>query len=159
MKNIIMNNNYISILEEYSSNYDSILNIDNLNLDILVDQKKMVTNNIFYNKLLLSDIDFITKNDFIKKKKKYINKQNLDYYPNQNTKNNIISTVSNNIHTTIVNDNQHNCCICLETINKNEQVYNLDCGRIEQLHIYHKLCFEKWNKNSCPYCRTIIIVK
>ena len=157
MKNNIMNNNYISILEEYSSNYDSILNIDNLNLDILVDQKKMVTNNIFYNKLLLSDIDFMTKNDFINKK--YINKQNLDYYPGQNTQNNIILIDNNNnFKTTIADDNQYNC-ICLETINKNEQVYNLDCGRIEQLHIYHKLCFEKWNKNSCPYCRTIIIVK
>jgi hypothetical protein len=158
MKNIIMNNYFSSILEEYSSNYDSILNIDNLNLDILVDPKKMVTNNIFYNKLLLSDIDFMTKNDFINKK--YINKQNLDYYPGQNTQNNIILIDNNNnFKTTIADDNQYNCCICLETINKNEQVYNLDCGRLEQLHIFHKLCFEKWNKNSCPYCRTIITVK
>jgi hypothetical protein len=145
----MMNNYFSSILEEYSSNYDSILNIDNLNLDILVDQK---------NKLLLSDIDLMTKNGFITKK--YINKHNLDYYPCQNYKNNIIRLVNNNnFNTTIVNDNQHNCCICLELINKNEQVYNLDCGGIEQLHIYHKSCFEKWNKNSCPYCRALIIVK
>ncbi len=155
MKNIIMNY-FSSILEEYSSNYDIILGIDNLNLPILIDQKKMLDNNIFYDKLLLSDIDFMTKNDFTNKK--YINNTNLDYYPGQNTQNNII-LIDNNIHTTIAYDNQHNCCICLETINKNEQVYNLNCGRIEQLHIFHKLCFEKWNKNSCPYCRTIITVK
>jgi hypothetical protein len=47
-----------------------------------------------------------------------------------------------------------NCIICLEYINNGDDVYNLKCGTNTQLHIYHKICFEKWNKQSCPYCRT-----
>ena len=48
------------------------------------------------------------------------------------------------------------CIICLDCITDDEYVYNLKCGTEHQLHIFHKLCLEKWNKSSCPYCRTEI---
>ena len=51
-----------------------------------------------------------------------------------------------------------NCIICLDTINNNDDVYNLKCGTKEQLHIYHKTCFEKWNSMCCPYCRTNLVI-
>ena len=54
------------------------------------------------------------------------------------------------------NSNQ-NCIICLEYINNGDDVYNLKCGTNTQLHIYHKICLEKWNKQSCPYCRKEIM--
>ena len=150
MINIIINDYFNSILEEYSTNYDTFLN-----MSILVDEQ-IQKKDIFYNKLLSSDLDFFTKkNDF--NNKKYINKHELEYYPGQKTTYNNIQITNNKI--TIINNNQHNCCICLETIIDNQQVYNLDCGGTEQPHIYHKSCFEKWNKNSCPYCRTLFIVK
>jgi len=144
MKNAIINDYLNSILEEHSSNHDAIKTM-------VVDEQKQ-KKDIYYNKLLLSDIDILTKNQFTNKK--YISKHNLDYYSAQTTKHNM-----NVINTTIISDDQHNCCICLETFIKNEQVYNLHCGGTEQPHIYHKSCFEKWNKNSCPYCRTLFIVK
>lgn len=148
MKNIIINDYLNSILEEYSSNHNTIK-------PMVVDEQ-IQKKDIHYNKLLLSDIDILTKNQFTNKK--YISKHNLDYYSAQTTKHNI-NQMTNVINTTIINNNQHNCCICLERFIKNEQVYNLDCGGTEQPHIYHKSCFEKWNKNSCPYCRSLFIVK
>ena len=47
------------------------------------------------------------------------------------------------------------CIICLDCITDDEYVYNLKCGTDHQLHIFHKLCLEKWNKSCCPYCRTV----
>jgi hypothetical protein len=48
------------------------------------------------------------------------------------------------------------CIICLDRITHDQYVYNLKCGTEHQLHIFHKLCLEKWNKSSCPYCRSEI---
>ena len=70
MKNIIINDYFNSILEEYSTNYDTFLN-----MSILVDEQ-IQKKDIFYNKLLSSDLDFFTKkNDF--NNKNYISKHNL----------------------------------------------------------------------------------
>lgn len=105
--------------------------------------------NVLYNTLLLSDFALIENSDpYLKKKNS--NKYYLDGYINQKKKNNLLLQYYNKSSKNI------NCIICLEIINHNDQVYNLDCGVSEQPHIFHKLCFEKWNKNSCPYCRTIL---
>jgi hypothetical protein len=44
------------------------------------------------------------------------------------------------------------CSICLETIEILDKIYRLDCG-----HIFHLECLDKWNKNTCPYCRRDIV--
>ena len=141
MNNNIINNYFSNILEEHSSNYDDILILPRLI------HPSIEKNNILYNTLLLSEIDIFTNKSFTKKK--YINRHALETYPAQKTE-------YNKYQTTIANENQYNCCICLEIITKNEMVYNLNCGGTEQPHIYHKSCFEKWNKNSCPYCRSFL---
>ena len=46
--------------------------------------------------------------------------------------------------------------ICLKVYSESD-VYNLKCGTNTQLHIYHKICLEKWNKQCCPYCRKEIM--
>ena len=38
------------------------------------------------------------------------------------------------------------CCICLDTIKKNENPY--ECN-----HLVHKKCAKQWNK-SCPLCKS-----
>ena len=40
------------------------------------------------------------------------------------------------------------CSICLETIKILDKIYRLECR-----HIFHLECLDKWNKNTCPYCR------
>ena len=51
---------------------------------------------------------------------------------------------------------QDNCCICLDTLNKNEikdkkyrEIF-LQCG-----HNFHEKCIKNWikNKKICPICR------
>jgi hypothetical protein len=144
MNNTVINDYLNSILEDYKTNYDDLLTIPKL-IDASIEK-----NNIFYNTLLLSELDIFTNKSFTKKQ--YINRHALEIYRAQ-------KIAYNKYYTTIVNNNEHNCCICLETINQYEHVYNLNCGGTDQPHIYHKSCFEKWNKNSCPYCRTQFIVK
>jgi len=43
--------------------------------------------------------------------------------------------------------NENICPICME----NNPEYNTICN-----HTFHKECLDKWNKNSCPYCRQIL---
>ena len=140
MNNIVINDYFNSILEVHSTNYDNLLTTPTL-----IEQSSH-KNNIFNNTLLLSELDIFTKKSFSSKKK--LIRNTLDNYLKQKIK--------YNFNITIVNNNKHNCCICLEIISQNEQVYNLNCGGTEQPHIYHKSCFEKWNKNSCPYCRSLL---
>lgn len=57
--------------------------------------------------------------------------------------------------------NQHDmeCCICCETVKKNEYIRELNCD-----HGFHKKCIDKWLISSmkeketvnCPICRTNI---
>uniref|UniRef100_A0A3B0MSV8 RING-type E3 ubiquitin transferase n=1 Tax=Theileria annulata TaxID=5874 RepID=A0A3B0MSV8_THEAN len=46
------------------------------------------------------------------------------------------------------------CSVCYEIMLKNENIISLRCG-----HIFHEECVNRWliDKNSCPYCRTLII--
>ena len=44
-----------------------------------------------------------------------------------------------------------NCPICLETIDNEEEMFMTKC-----YHSYHKECWSKYNKNTCPLCRTQI---
>ena len=93
----------------------------------------------------------------------------LDYYPfniiYNNANNNGDNNSSNNTKKIIYPKFEKwgkngigidKCIICLDCITDDEYVYNLKCGTEHQLHIFHKLCLEKWNKSSCPYCRTEI---
>lgn len=105
--------------------------------------------NLLYNTLLLSDFALLENSDLCLKKKNP-NRYYLDCYTYQKKRNNLSLQYYNDILKNM------NCIICLETIAHNDQVYNLDCGVSEQPHIFHKICFEKWNKNSCPYCRTLL---
>ncbi len=43
-----------------------------------------------------------------------------------------------------------NCSICLENIHFSD-LYKTCCN-----HCFHKECIKKWNKSSCPICRTCI---
>lgn len=43
------------------------------------------------------------------------------------------------------------CSICLDDININDDKYITKCN-----HIYHNNCLNRWNKNTCPNCRTIL---
>lgn len=119
--------------------------------------EEIVSLNLEYNSEIMSDIVLIN-NDYkldtpyiricnrvrcdlfnnLKKKKKYIKYPTLEKWDIKcNSKNEI-------------------CIICLDKINNDDLVYNLKCGKDLQLHIYHKVCFEKWDKDSCPYCRQVI---
>ncbi len=50
-------------------------------------------------------------------------------------------------------DKTINCCsICLDVIEKENKIYVLKCN-----HIFHVECLNKWNKNTCPYCRSVIL--
>lgn len=40
------------------------------------------------------------------------------------------------------------CCICTENIDKTVEV-PLECG-----HIFHKICFMRYNKDVCPLCKS-----
>jgi len=44
------------------------------------------------------------------------------------------------------------CSICLNTIEIDNRIYELKCN-----HIFHVECLNKWNKNTCPYCRSKIL--
>ena len=52
---------------------------------------------------------------------------------------------------TLANPNLSDCSICLMKIECNHIIITLDCN-----HIFHSNCIKKWEKNSCPYCRTNI---
>lgn len=40
------------------------------------------------------------------------------------------------------------CSICLNLFESENIVYYLSCQ-----HLFHSSCLDKWNKNTCPYCR------
>lgn len=42
------------------------------------------------------------------------------------------------------------CSICLD------DYFGLNCLKLDCGHCFHKTCFLKWNKYTCPYCRQII---
>jgi len=44
------------------------------------------------------------------------------------------------------------CSICLNRIEIGNKIYVLKCN-----HIFHVECLNKWNKNTCPYCRSQIL--
>jgi hypothetical protein len=114
----------------------------------------------YFNNEFISDLDLLQSNNI-----------NLVNYLHSRDRL-ILDTINININLKIVqfpilekwdyNSNQNcnfvqNCIICLDNIYKGDEVYNLKCGTDTQLHIYHKICFEKWNRQSCPYCRTELV--
>ena len=118
--------------------YDEImLYEENLNYEIISDLDLFYADNYVLKNILISSNRFL-----------------LDDYNNHNINNTIDNTLIQkcNIDSRIVC--KHTCIICLENISNGDAVYNLKCGTKEQPHIYHKICFEKWNKPNCPYCRT-----
>ena len=44
------------------------------------------------------------------------------------------------------------CSICLEEYNDDDNILLISCG-----HIFHEICFTKWNK-GCPICHKIITI-
>lgn len=44
------------------------------------------------------------------------------------------------------------CSICICEIIPEDKVYLLRCS-----HKFHTKCLRKWNKNTCPYCRSEIL--
>ena len=87
----------------------------------------------------------------------------LDYYPFNIIYNNVNNSSNSNSTQKIIypkfekwdKNSIDKCIICLDCITDDQYVYNLKCGTNDQLHIFHKLCLEKWNKSCCPYCRTV----
>jgi hypothetical protein len=57
------------------------------------------------------------------------------------------------------NNSDEECIICYTRFIENDIVYKLDCSTRDCVHIFHKSCLEKWNKDYCPYCRTTIVNK
>jgi hypothetical protein len=51
----------------------------------------------------------------------------------------------------LANKSINDCSICLEKIEDCDKIYVLMCN-----HIFHVECLNKWNKNTCPYCRSEI---
>lgn len=45
------------------------------------------------------------------------------------------------------------CSICLENFNNKIDIVKLQCD-----HYYHYDCINKWNNNTCPECRGIILI-
>lgn len=41
-----------------------------------------------------------------------------------------------------------NCPICFECLSTD--LFTTKCG-----HVFHKSCMDKWNKDTCPYCRQL----
>ena len=50
----------------------------------------------------------------------------------------------------LINEKTISCSICLDTIDINDKI-KTRCN-----HIFHKNCLEKWKKNNCPNCRSIL---
>lgn len=52
-----------------------------------------------------------------------------------------------------IDESENECSICLERYRKKDKCVILECE-----HVYHKTCYEKWEKNSvsCPLCRYAI---
>ena len=116
--------------------YDDMLNLNlEYNSEIMSDLQMIKNNYKFHRPILISNRLNFDLNNYIKTYIKYPILEKWDSKCNKNEK----------------------CIICLDIIHKDELVYNLKCGTDLQLHIYHKFCFEKWNKQSCPYCRQVII--
>ncbi len=116
--------------------------------------EEIVSLNLEYNSEMMSDIILIN------------NDSNLDtqYFP---IRNRVRCDLYDNLKKYIkypsfekwdikCKSNNQICIICLDKINNDDLVYNLKCGTDLQLHIYHKVCFEKWDKDTCPYCRQLI---
>jgi hypothetical protein len=89
-----------------------------------------------------SDVDIIqsTRNY----DKKVFNRHEFDLYV-------YIPIFKKYINYIIVDTLVGECSICLESVKKNDKIYKLNCG-----HIFHIDCLNKWNKNTCPYCRSNI---
>lgn len=116
---------------------------------LLFDEIMLYQNNINYD--FVSDLDIIHSehNDIFIPRNRLIHNVNLNLKIDKQINNTVCHTCT--VHS--INDIHIMCIICIENINMGDVVYNLKCGTKEQPHIYHKLCFEKWNKPSCPYCR------
>lgn len=64
--------------------------------------------------------------------------------------------ISNKIHQKIFilnakrRNEEHTCSICLEQIPHNASLITVTkCG-----HVFHNDCIKRWNKTSCPMCRS-----
>ena len=127
-------------------------NLCKLIFDELMEYKDILGNEF------ISDLDILhMENKVVKKVTSSSNRFLLDVYCNHGYNYTIYHSLLEKCN---INNNylfKHSCIICLENINIGDDIYNLKCGTKEQPHIYHKMCFEKWNKQSCPYCRQVII--
>ena len=66
-------------------------------------------------------------------------------------------------HTPINYTEDFECDVCCENVTKKEDITVFKC-----FHMCHKQCYDMWNdglsthsseKNSCPFCREIVIIK
>ena len=100
----------------------------------------------YQNYELLSDFDII--HNYRKTEHIYLNRAKIIDKYSSHIKYTNISIYDENIPI--------NCLICFENIKKDDEVYNLSCGKKEQPHIFHINCLNKWNQKTCPYCRQLI---
>lgn len=112
--------------------------------------EEIVNLNIESNSEIMSDLLLITNDYNLYRQSPIRNRVKFDLY------NNIKKYIKYPIlekWDSKCNSNNEKCIICFDIINNDDLVYNLKCGTVLQLHIYHKVCFEKWNRLFCPYCR------
>lgn len=47
------------------------------------------------------------------------------------------------------NKEEHCCCVCLEPITRVNDITITPCS-----HVFHNSCMRKWNRKTCPMCRS-----
>ena len=69
----------------------------------------------------------------------------------------IVEIIEKNVEEMKKGDGENDCCICLETLEKNDRC--IDCQQCKKL--FHSSCIGFWlnNKKKCPLCRTGINTK
>lgn len=68
--------------------------------------------------------------------------------------NKIVEIIQKNVEEMKRGDGEKDCCICLDTLEKNDRC--IDCHECKNL--FHSTCINLWlnNKRRCPLCRTNI---
>ena len=80
--------------------------------------------------------------------------QGIIYYKQYENVHEYYTTLENCLKTIYINNEDEECIICTEQINKARQ---LSCG-----HFFHLICLSRWiekGHNTCPVCRSVIKYK
>ena len=130
-------NHFQTYNEELSDKYtdelrNNILNITSILQNEYISKYINIVNN-FENNIINSEIDYVHENIIIA-----LSEEEFEIIK----KNNYYSFKDNN---------QLSCNICLEILEENSELINLNCK-----HIFHCVCIKNWltkHSNKCPVCR------